>query len=237
MTLTLQFHGAARTVTGSCYVIDNGRSRVMFDCGMFQGSKTESSLNYRPFPFVAENITALVLTHAHIDHVGLVPKLVKDGFRGRVHATEPTVDLCSIMLPDSGHIQEAEVDKLNERNRRRGLPEVVPIYTLADADRALRQFEHHDYGEWIMPAEGLRFRFWNAGHLMGSASVEVEASAAGSAAPTRVLFSGDIGPAFKLLQPDPDAPSALDYIVCEFDLWRDRPSRQIRGRPARPSGP
>ncbi|MDP9137170.1 MAG: MBL fold metallo-hydrolase [Pseudomonadota bacterium] len=215
MTLRLEFHGAARTITGSCYVLDTGASRVMFDCGMFQGSKTESELNYRPFPFVAEDIDALVLTHAHIDHSGLVPKLVKHGFAGTIHATAATSDLCSIMLPDSGYIQETEVRKLNERNRRRGLPEVMPVYTAEDAQRSLSHFSHHGYGEWFEPAAGLRARFWNAGHLMGSASIEVEAPAAGSGKPIRILFSGDIGPAFKLLQPDPEAPSGLDYVICE----------------------
>jgi metallo-beta-lactamase family protein len=237
MTLRLEFHGAARTVTGSCYVIDNGASRVMFDCGMFQGSKTESELNYRPFPFVPENITALVLTHAHIDHIGLVPKLVKHGFRGVIHATEATRDLCSIMLPDSGHIQETEVRKLNERNRRRGLPEVVPIYTAQDADKALSHFEHHGYGEWIEPVAGLRARFWNAGHLMGSASIEVEAAAAGPEGPIRLLFSGDIGPAFKLLQPDPEAPTTLDYVICESTYGAtDRPDKTESARRDRLAG-
>jgi metallo-beta-lactamase family protein len=231
MTLKLHFHGAARTVTGSCYVIDTGSARVMFDCGMFQGSKTESELNYRPFPFVPETITALVLTHAHIDHIGLVPKLVKAGFRSVIHSTEATRDLCSIMLPDSGQIQEAEVRKLNERNRRRGLPEVVPIYTAADADKAMLQFMHHGYGEWVEIAGGLRVRFWNAGHLMGSASVEVEVISADAQAPTRVLFSGDIGPAFKLLQPDPEAPASLDYIVCESTYGAtDRPENSESSR-------
>jgi metallo-beta-lactamase family protein len=214
MTLRLEFRGAARTVTGSCYVLDTGAVRVMFDCGMFQGSKTEAELNYRPFPFVPEEIDALVLTHAHIDHIGLVPKLIKAGFRGRVHATEATRDLCSIMLPDSGQIQETEVKRLNERNRRRGRPEVVPIYTAEDADRAMTHFEHHPYGEWIEPARGVRVRLWNAGHLMGSASIEVEAGDAGGR-PVRILFSGDIGPAFKLFQSDPQAPSTLDYVICE----------------------
>jgi metallo-beta-lactamase family protein len=225
MTLNLTFHGAARTVTGSCYVLDLGSHRVMIDCGMFQGSKTESALNYRQFPFTPENIDALLLTHAHIDHAGLIPKLVKHGFRGPVHATEATVDLCSIMLPDSGHIQEMEVRQLNERNRHRGRPLVEPIYDMADAGASLKQLSVVRYGEWFQPVPGMRARYWNAGHLLGSASIEIELGGNGSE-PLRILFSGDIGPPFKLLEPDPEGPSGLDYIICEATYGAiDRPER------------
>ena len=140
MSIRLRFHGAARTVTGSCYLLEAGSQQLLIDCGMFQGSKTERELNYRPFPFDAGLVNAMILTHAHIDHSGLIPKLVKAGFGGRIHCTPPTVDLCSIMLPDSGYIQEMEVRQLNERRRKRGEEEVDPIYTLEDATRALESF-------------------------------------------------------------------------------------------------
>ncbi|PLL13367.1 MBL fold metallo-hydrolase [Tabrizicola sp. TH137] len=207
----LSFHGAARGVTGSCFRLHTGQGTILVDCGMFQGSKTEKALNYRPFPFEAERIDAVILTHAHIDHSGLLPKLVKDGFTGPIHATAATVDLCGVMLPDSAHIQETEVEMLNRRTRRRGGEEVVPIYDSQDAARTLEQFRSHDLDEWVEVLPGLRARFWNAGHLLGSASVEVEIADP----PLRVLFSGDIGPDTKLLQPDPEGPSGVDYVICE----------------------
>ncbi len=216
MSIKLKFHGASRTVTGSCYMIETSAAKVLIDCGMFQGAKTETELNYRPFPFDPKVITALVLTHAHIDHTGLVPKLVKHGFTQKIHCTRPTQDLCSIMLPDSGFIQETEVKKLNERNMKRGLPEVEPIYGLEDAMAALEHFVPHDFEEWIEVAKGIRIRFWNAGHLLGSASIEVEVARAKSTdKPMRILFSGDIGPDSKLLEHDPEAPTNWDYVICE----------------------
>ncbi len=214
MTLKLHFHGAARTVTGSCYLIETDQAKVLVDCGMFQGSKTEKELNYRAFPFRPADLHAMLLTHAHIDHAGLIPKLVKDGFRSRIYSTEPTIDLCRIMLPDSGFIQETEVRQLNERNRRRGLPEVDPIYTAEDARNAIEYFSPVNLQQWITPAAGIRARYWNAGHLLGSASIEVEVERAGQG-PVRILFSGDIGPDQKMLEADPEAPKGFDYVVCE----------------------
>ncbi|HKG75512.1 MAG TPA: MBL fold metallo-hydrolase [Aestuariivirgaceae bacterium] len=224
MMLNLSFHGAARTVTGSCYLLETGAHRLLIDCGMFQGSKTESALNYRAFPVEQSSVDAMLLTHAHIDHCGLIPKLVKHGFRNRIHATEATVDLCSIMLPDSGHVQETEVRQLNARNARRGRPLVEPIYGVAEAEAAMNQFAAIGYRTWFEPVPGVRARCWNAGHLLGSASIEVEVAATGGRAPLRILFSGDIGPAFKLLEPDPEAPSGFDYVLCESTYGAiDRP--------------
>ncbi len=214
MAIRLTFHGAARIVTGSCYLIEAGASRVLIDCGMFQGSKTERELNYRDFPFDPRSITALVLTHAHIDHTGLVPKLAKHGFANPIHATAATADLCSVMLPDSAFIQETEVRQLNERNRKRGIAEVEPIYTSEDAAAALKLFKSQPMQTWFEPAPGIRCRFWNAGHLLGSASIEVEAAPAGEK-PVHLLFSGDLGPAAKMLERDPEAPQGFDHVICE----------------------
>jgi metallo-beta-lactamase family protein len=230
MTLKLTFHGAARTVTGSCYLIETDNAKVIVDCGMFQGSKTMSALNYRAFPFDAAAVDAMLLTHAHIDHTGVIPKLTKHGFKGKIYCTPGTVDLCQIMLPDSGHIQESDVEQLNKRNAKRGIEPVEPIYTLEDAMAALEHFSPVSYKTWMSPAKGIRARFWNAGHLLGSASIEVEIVQAGKN-PTRLLFSGDIGPENKLLEHDPEAPTSWDYVVCESTYGgRDRFERSLEKR-------
>jgi metallo-beta-lactamase family protein len=211
--MRLSFHGASHTVTGSCFLLESGNARILIDCGMFQGSKTEKELNYREFPFDPARIDAVVLTHAHIDHSGLLPKLVKHGFKGPIHATQPTADLCTVMLPDSARIQEMEVEQLNRRNRQRGQDEVQPIYVSEDAQTCLDQFVAQDYATWVQVAPNFRIRFWNAGHLLGSASVEAEVTEHG--APTILLFSGDIGTKAKLLQRDPQGPSSIDHLICE----------------------
>lgn len=215
MSVHLSFHGAARTVTGSCFRLRTRAGTVLVDCGLFQGSKTLRELNYGDFPFRPSDIDAVILTHAHIDHSGLLPKLCRLGFNGTIHTTVPTVDLCSVMLPDSGHIQESEVDRLNRRNRQRGRKQVEPIYTLRDALACMEQFAGHDYEAWVEIFPGLRARFWNAGHMLGSSSVEVHVADGGDGKPVTLFFSGDIGPEQKLLQPDPEAPAGYDYLLCE----------------------
>lgn len=226
MSVTVQFCGAARTVTGSCFFFQSKAGRVLVDCGLFQGPKTVKALNYAAFPFQPGTIDAVLLTHAHIDHSGLLPKLIRDGFDGLILATQGTIDLCSYLLPDAGSIQESEVAFLNRRNTARGLAEVSPIYTQADAVAALQAFRPVAYNEWIEVIAGVKARWWNAGHLLGSASIEIEWAGEGKAgAPLRILVSGDIGPAAKLLQPSPEAPTGLDYVISEATYGnRDRPA-------------
>src|SRR5690242_4256934 len=226
MSVTLQFCGAARTVTGSCYLFKYRTQQLLIDCGLFQGPKTLKALNYGAFPFRARDIAAVLLTHAHIDHSGLLPKLVRDGFEGPILATRGTIDLCSFMLPDAGSIQEAEVAALNRRNSARGRGEVQPIYTQADAVATLNAFRPVEYQTWFEPGiTGVRARYWNAGHLLGSASIELEFADEGSGRPLRVLVSGDLGPDAKLLQPDPEAPVDFDYVICESTYGdTDRPA-------------
>lgn len=214
MAIKLTFHGAARTVTGSSFLLECGSKRILVDCGMYQGPKTLKELNYAPFPFDAARLDAVLLTHAHLDHSGLLPKLRLAGFKGRIHTTQETAALLDCMLNDSGHIQEIEVAQLNRRNTRRGKGAVKPIYTADDVPATLKLLKAEPYGIWAGIAPGLRARWWNAGHLLGSASIEVEMSEANEK-PLRLLFSGDIGPNNKLLHPDPTAPSDFDYVVCE----------------------
>ncbi len=190
--------------------------RFLIDCGLFQGQKTLKELNYGAFPFRPADVDAVVLTHAHIDHSGLLPKLVREGFRGRILATRGTIDLCSYMLPDAGSIQESEVAALNRRNSARGRAEVSPIYTQADAVASLQSFQPVEYETWVGVIPGVRARYWNAGHLLGSASIELEFEGENSAGqPLRLLASGDVGPDAKLLEPDPKAPAGFDYVISE----------------------
>ncbi len=216
MSVSLAFCGAAGTVTGSCYWITHPGGQFLLDCGLFQGSKTVKELNYRPFPFDAKKIDFALLTHAHIDHSGLLPKLVKAGFPGHVFATEGTRDLLTYMLPDSGYIQETEVKRLNQRNAQRGRGSVTPIYTRADAEACLTQVRVVGYDRWIDVGEGVRARYWNAGHILGSASIELEIQT-GERGRKQIslLFSGDIGPDNNLFLPDPEGPESLDYLFCE----------------------
>lgn len=232
MSVTIQFCGAARTVTGSCYLFRVPSGQFLVDCGMFQGSKTLKELNYSAFPFNPVDVDAVLLTHAHIDHSGLLPKLVKQGFRGRIFATRATIDLCSVMLPDAGSIQESEVAFLNRRNSARGRAEVTPIYTQSDAVACLDVFQPVEYETWNEVMPGIRSRYWNAGHLLGSASIEIEFEGEGkSGKPLRILLSGDIGPDAKLLEPDPEAPAGLDYVISESTYGHvDRPPTTSEAR-------
>ncbi|HYH39261.1 MAG TPA: MBL fold metallo-hydrolase [Azospirillum sp.] len=214
MKLTLTFHGAAGTVTGSCFRLSTGNGDVLIDCGLFQGTKTVRELNYRPFPFNPASLHGVLLTHAHIDHSGLVPKLVRLGYRGPIYATPATVDLLEYMLPDSGYIQETDVERLNRRNRQRGRAAVQPIYTEEDARDSLKRLKPVGYDRWVDVIAGVRARFWQAGHLLGSASVEVEVASRGGD-PIRLLFSGDVGPGGKAFHEGAEAPVHPDWLVME----------------------
>ena len=205
----ITFHGAARTVTGSCTEVTFGDRRILVDCGLFQGSRSLERLNLGEWAFGPDSVDAVVLTHAHIDHCGLLPKLVAQGFEGPIHCTAATADLLEFMLADSGRIQEFEAERRNRRRDRAGHEPFAPIYTEADALEAWRRTEPVPLEQWFEPAPGFRARLWNAGHILGSASVELEVGG------VRMLFSGDLGPEHKAFQADPEGPSHLDYVVCE----------------------
>lgn len=231
MTLDLTFHGAAECVTGSCMLLDTGQSRVLIDCGMFQGPKTLKALNYDPFPFDVAGIDAVLLTHAHIDHSGLLPKLVRAGFRGPIYATRGTRDLCEVMLADAAGIQESEVRHLNRRNAQRGLKPVEPIYTAADVDRTMRLFETVKFNAPLRVAEGLEATWWPAGHLLGAASIEVHAGQGDEA--LSVLFSGDLGSGRQPFLPVPTGPVNVNHVILESTYGdRERIDPELSARRA-----
>jgi metallo-beta-lactamase family protein len=222
MTVTLYFHGAAGTVTGSCYRIVHDKGQFLIDCGMFQGNKTVRDLNYKPFPFDPKRIDYVLLTHAHIDHAGLLPRLSHLGYRNPIWATEPTNGLLEYLLPDAAGIQESEAARETKKRSRRDEEEFQPLYTKEDAAEVLQHRKGVNYGEWVTPGPGVRARYWNAGHILGSASIEVEVENGGER-PIRILFSGDIGPDEKVFYKEPDAPSGFDYILSESTYGgRDR---------------
>lgn len=223
MTVSLSFHGAAECVTGFCARVRGEGFDVLVDCGMFQGSKTLKALNYEPFPFDVSQIGAVLLTHAHIDHSGLLPKLLRAGYRGPIFATAPTRDLCAVMLADSAGIQESEVEHLNRRNEQRGRPRVEPIYTTPDAERTMTLFEKVKFDEIIQIAPGLRARYWTAGHMLGAASIELMIGP--DEAMTRMLFSGDLGAGHQDYLPDPQGPSGIDHLIIE-STYGDRERRR-----------
>ncbi|MDD3797754.1 MAG: MBL fold metallo-hydrolase [Novosphingobium sp.] len=216
---TLTFHGAAHTVTGSCMEFAFGGKSILVDCGMFQGSRSLEVLNTGNFDFDPRKIAAVLLTHAHIDHSGLLPKLVARGYKGPIYCTQPTADLLEYMLADAGRIQEADTERRNRRRDRAGEEPFDPVYTEQDALKAWRQCRPVALEEWFEPAPGFRARLWNAGHILGSASIELEIDG------VRTICSGDIGPDNKAFQLDPQGPSGFDYVVCEStygDRRRDK---------------
>jgi metallo-beta-lactamase family protein len=227
MTVSLAFYGAAGTVTGSHYVLRAGEAVLAIDCGLFQGAKALKELNYRNLPCAPGDINAVLQTHAHIDHSGSLPRLVKAGFSGPIFATPGTIDLLAWMLPDSASIQEAEVDQLNRRRRRDAVEDVRPIYDQADVRECLSRLRPVEYSEWRDVAKGVRARWWNAGHILGSASIEVAIDGEASAsAPMSLLFSGDVGPKEGALQRQAAAPSGFDYLVVE-STYGDRKREPI----------
>lgn len=223
--LTLTLHGAARTVTGSCHEFELGGRRVLVDCGLFQGSRTLEGLNAGAFGFDPHKVDAVVLTHAHIDHSGLLPRLVAEGFAGKIWCTQATADLLEYMLADAGRIQEADTARRNRRRDRAGEEPFEPLYTEADALAAWGQCSPVPLEEWFEPAPGFRARLWNAGHILGSASVELAAGR------TRVMCSGDLGPDNKSFHPDPEGPRGFDHVLCESTYGdREREALTIAAR-------
>lgn len=226
--MQLTFYGAAQVVTGSCFLLEAGSLRLLIDCGLFQGSKALNERNYGAFPFSPQSIDAVLLTHAHIDHSGLLPKLVRHGFRGPIYATAPTRDLLGIMLADSAHIQESEVERLNRRRARRGQPLLEPIYTTKDAEKACSLVKPVSMGTTFRIGQDVTVGFWPAGHMLGAASITVEYSPPGEP-PQRIAFSGDIGVEAQPLIVDVANLPAVDTVVME-STYGNRPRHRNEDR-------
>lgn len=206
--MRITFLGAAGTVTGSKYLLEHDGHRVLVDCGLFQGLKQLRLRNWDPFPLAAGKIDAVVLTHAHIDHSGYLPALARQGFHGPVHATHATRDLCALLLPDSGHLQEEDALYANRHGFSKHHP-ALPLYTEEQGRKALRLFRPCGFAEGFEPIPGVKMRFSLAGHILGAASVHV-AWSGGS-----MLFSGDLGRDDDILMRPPEPPPAADFVVIE----------------------
>lgn len=211
--MKIHFNGAAQTVTGSQYVLEVNGKRLLIDCGLFQGKREESYARNRSFRFDPQHLDAVILTHAHIDHSGNLPLLVKNGFRGPIYATPATGDLADIMLRDSGHIQESDAEFLNKKRRRRGERPVEPLYTQEDAEQVRRQMIDVAYEMPFEPIGGVLVRFRDAGHILGSAAAEMTIDEGGRT--RRVWFSGDIGRKNLHILRDPVFPENVDYLIME----------------------
>ena len=223
--MRLTFIGADHEVTGSCHFLEACGLNILIDCGMEQGiNKYENA----ELPFAIPDVDYILITHAHIDHTGLLPLLYAEGFRGQIFATQATCDLCNIMLKDSAHIQEMEAEWKNRKARRAGKPEVEPLYTINDAQGVLTHFVPCHYKDVLTLTDGLRIRFTDVGHLLGSASIEVWMEEEG--VEKKIVFSGDIGNKNKPLIKNPSYIDEADYVVMECtygDRTHDRTHEHI----------
>ena len=213
--MKFRFFGAARTVTGSLHVLDVNGHRLVLDCGLFQGRRQESYERNQKLPIDVKSIDAVILSHAHIDHSGNLPNLVKLGYEGPIYCTRATGDLIQIMLLDAGHIQESDAEYVNKKRKKRGEPPIEPIYTQRDADQVKWYVKTKSFYETFEPIPGVVVEFVDAGHILGAASVSMEITEKGKRKPTRVWFSGDIGRFGQPLLPDPALPDNVDYLLME----------------------
>ncbi len=209
----LEFHGAARGVTGSRHLLVANGHKVLLDCGLFQGRRAESDRLNRQFGFEPRDVDAVVMSHAHIDHSGALPSLVRHGFKGNVHSTLATADLLSLMLQDSARIQEKDIEYLNKRLRRKGKPEKEPLYTVRDAQRTLELLEANRYHRPVPVVPGITATFYDAGHILGSAVVQLDITEGNEH--RRLVFTGDLGRRNIPILRDPETPEEADALIIE----------------------
>ena len=211
--MKIQFCGAATGVTGSCHLITTEKHKILLDCGQFQGGKTREAMNYEPFPFDPAEIDYMILSHAHIDHCGRIPLLVKRGFKGDIYCTDATADLVDVMLKDSGYIHEKEAEWRNRKNERAGRPAVEPLYTFNDAVDSLKFIKPVLYDQLIELNDEMKFVFNDAGHILGSAITELWITEEGQT--SKIVFSGDLGVMDRPILRDPTIIKKADYVIME----------------------
>ncbi len=211
--MRITFYGAARTVTGSMHLVEVNGSRLLLECGLFQGPRKESYERNRNMPFDARKIDAVILSHAHIDHSGNLPHLVKNGFEGKIYATPATSHLADVMLRNSGHIQESDAIFVNKHRTLKGQPPIEPLYTQEDAAKVKDHLQGVDYNSKFEAVNGITAQLVDAGHILGSAAVVLEIQEKGRK--TRLWFSGDIGRRQLPIIRDPVLPDRADILVME----------------------
>ena len=212
--MRVTFAGAAKTVTGSCFLVETDKTSFVIDCGMHQGKSEETALNRLPFPFSVDEIDFMLLTHAHIDHSGRIPRLYKEGFDKPIYTTKATAQLCAIMLPDSGHIQEMEAEWQQKKMKRAGAVLEEPMYTMQEAIDSCKLFSTVSYDQEFSPAPDVRVIMRDAGHILGSAILEIFIKE-NSAEETKIVFSGDLGNRDIPIMRDPTIIDGADYLVIE----------------------
>ncbi len=218
--MKIHFHGAARTVTGSKYYIEINGKHLLLECGIFQGRRKDTYEKNLNFPFDPRSVDAVILSHAHIDHSGNLPNLIKRGYEGKIYATPGTCHLADIMLQDSGHIQESDIQYLNKKRARKGEPPLEPIYTQEDAKKVADHFSPVNYNQGFSPFDGVTVHLVDAGHILGSAAIVLDVKEDGRK--FRFWFSGDIGRDNLPLLVDPVLPENADYLMMEC-TYGDKP--------------
>jgi metallo-beta-lactamase family protein len=220
----LTFYGAIEGVTGSMYLLETGESRILLDCGLFQGRREEEAANSKPLPFDIQGVDAIVLSHAHLDHSGRLPLIVNQGFQGPIYMTWPTCDLIEVLLKDAASLQERDAEWENKRRRRAGKDEIEPLYRIEDVEETLSFCQGVDYHRRLMIAAGVDIRFLDAGHILGSAIVEVFIDESGRE--KKLVFSGDLGNSQAALLRDPEVVSSADILLLE-STYGDRDHRSM----------
>ncbi|MCK5849489.1 MAG: MBL fold metallo-hydrolase [Kiritimatiellae bacterium] len=233
--IRLSFHGAARNVTGSCYLLETPNARVVVDCGYYQERKFKYR-NWEPFPVHAETVDAVLLTHAHLDHCGLLPKLIHQGFKGKIYCTPATASIAQIILMDSGKIQQEDAKYKEKRHKKTGRKSpypYAPLYTVEDAEATLPHFAEVEYGTTFEPSKGMEVSFHDAGHILGSSMIQVDVDLGNEK--RRIIFSGDVGRCSVPILNDPSTFDSADYIVIESTYGnRDhKPNVEIPGKLAK----